>query len=128
MWYKILFLLLIIFPTALSAYVQAGYQGNYCHFAGIINEPGVNKQEEFAMIFEKEYFPNFQVIANAIAAVSIAPVEELNNPECPIYKYARELLNFYDQNKEKINTDKPYLVELFDLIREKTHKPFLEEL
>jgi len=95
------------------------YQGDYCRFNGIISDPDITLEQQFAMLLEREGFPNFQEISKAVAAVAVAPRKDLNNPTCPIYSYSRALIEYYDKNKGKITADKPYIAEMLDIIKKK---------
>ena len=96
-----------------------------CDFEKIIDSTEITLEEEFAMLLEPTWTPNFQAIAEAISVLAITPPEDLNNPKCPIYKYAREFLDYYNRNKEKITKDKLHLTKLLDAIQERTHEPII---
>jgi len=115
----------ILFLVSLSIDSFAGIEQStkeFCNFTRIIKNSDVTLQEEFAMLLESRWTPHYQAITEAIAILAITPPEDLNNPECSIYKYTRELLDYYNKNKEKITEDKLYIMKLLDAIQKRVEE------
>lgn len=114
-------LLLALFFTLFSMRSFADYVGDYCNYNGVYNKPSISKEEEFAMLLERMESPNFKEITKAMAAVASTPQEELNTLACPISKYAKQLLEYYQKNEQKIleNKEKQFLTDIINCIKRK---------
>lgn len=110
-------LFLALFSVCIIA--SADNTKDYCNFERLFNNPSITIQEEFAMLLDPAWTPNFDAITHAIAILAVAPPEALNNRQCPIYKYTRDFLEYYKQNKEKITEDKIYITKLLDAVQER---------
>lgn len=116
---KSIFALFLFLFSTLSF---ANYSGDYCEFKGVYGNSNIPSKEEFAMLLDRIESPNFKEIVKAVAAVAISPQEDLNNSSCPIAKYARQLLEYYQENEQKIiesNKDKSFLKDFFSVISKK---------
>lgn len=111
----------ILFFTLVSTLAFADYVGDYCNYSGVYSDPSIPKEEEFNMLLERIESPNFKEISKAISAIAVASKKELNDTECKISKYARQLLEYYQKNKQKIfeNEDKIFLDDLINAIKKK---------
>ena len=74
------------------------------------------------MILEDVNFPNFREIFKIIAALTTILPETVNNKACPVYYYTRDLLNYYDANKEVIDKERPNVKKLIEVIKDKIDK------
>lgn len=112
-------ILLVLFLSIFSTSLLANNGSGYCNFRGAITDPEITQEEQFAMLLEREGYPNFQAMAQTVAALITVPIIDLNNPNCPVYSYSRALLAYYDVNKDKIAKNKPYIAKMINIIREK---------
>ena len=100
----------------------ANYSGDYCGFGGIYGNNSIPEEEEFSMLLDRKESPNFKEVVKAVAAVAVSPQEDLNNSNCPIAKYAKQLLKYYLEHEQEITAadkDKAFLKDLFNAISKK---------
>lgn len=120
--------IIVLFFALLNVYLHSfastsrTNEMNYCDFQGVLDRSAMTLQEEFAMLLNPIWTPNFETIAMAIALLAITPPEDLNNQQCSVYKYAREFLDYYNQNKESITEDKLHITKLLDAIQERINE------
>lgn len=105
-----------LFSSASSDYTKPEKN---CDFEKIIASHNVTRQREFDMLLEPSCTPNFQTAVFGIVVLISASPEELNDEQCPIYKYTRELLDYYKQNKEQFIASRLTIAKLLDIIQEK---------
>lgn len=111
--------ILALFTLLLSLNSYAIYRGDLCDFNGIVTNSKIDKQREFAMMFEDINLPNFREIFKAVAALTTISPEVLNDKACPVYNYARSLLTYYNNNKEKLDGERPNIKKLIEIIQDK---------
>lgn len=90
-----------------------GYTGDFCEFNGVEQ----NKETEFAMLLEPSDTASFALISNVVAAIAIAPTTDLANPNCPISRYTKQLLDYYQKNAAAIREKNKDISELLDDIQ-----------
>lgn len=117
-----LVLFVVLFGICINSHAHSGYIREHCEFQGITSRHETTLQKEFAMLLAPKKSQKFQTIVTAIAFLAITPPEELNDPECPVYKYVRGFLAYYNKNKKKITKDKLYITKILNIIQETTEK------
>ena len=110
-------IVLAIFLILSYANLFAYYGGDYCPFNGISDDPNHTEEEEFAMLLESVYMPNFEAIANVIGVLITTPTETLKDPNCKISGYAKKLVEYYKKHKTEITNKEQEISELLDIIQ-----------
>jgi len=115
-----IFLALFVFSMLVisSGSFAAVFGGsNYCTFNGILPNL-VDKTVEFNMLLEPAEHPNFYTMSNIVGALTVAPMEDLNNAECTSLRtYINKLLEFYKNNKNELQEKHPEIADALEYIK-----------
>lgn len=115
-------LCLALLCVSIYSFADVSYDRGICEFHGDNSRYIPPLQEQFARLLEPRTSQVFQDIIIIISNLAIIPPRILNNPECPVYHYTRDFLEYYKQNKEKITEDKLYVTKILDIIQETVEK------
>ena len=124
---SILALSLVLFSIYINSFADSGYHKENCAFNGW-RMHDVPETVEFAWLFANRKSEDFEKISGAIAILATTEPSVLNDPVCPVYKYARAFLEYYHKNKIKIPKDRLYITKILDIVEETTKETEPQEI